>query len=162
MGPNNLDSSSRILSDLFLVDSVRFSYSVEFWVELRVMNTTGKSNSRAYLTEYTADMLIGCIPNLLLNRETSISEIYSCFFYRIGNNFSRLLKQVTIDSIDGSKEASGTCLPPSKFFHFHAAFCNKFAKYCNGLAHPLWELAFPSGKSWIHHWIHLVFRRSDG
>ena len=92
MGPNNLDSSSRILSDLFLVDSVRFSYSVEFWVELRVMNTTSKSNSRAYLTEYTADMLIGCIPNLLLNLETSISEIYSCFFLSHWKQFFQTFK----------------------------------------------------------------------
>ena len=40
--------------------------------------------------------------------------------------------------------------PPwgSKFFHFHAVFGRK-----NRLAHPLWELAPPWGKSWIRHWL---------
>ena len=39
--------------------------------------------------------------------------------------------------------------PGSKFFHFHAGKSNR-------LVHPLWELAAPSGKSWIRHWVLLM------
>ena len=44
--------------------------------------------------------------------------------------------------------------PRSKFFHFHAVYLQK-----NRLAHPLWELARPLGKSWIRHCLPQAFKR---
>ena len=39
----------------------------------------------------------------------------------------------------------------SKFFHFHAVFGKNWPN--NRLAHSLFRLVPPSGKSWIHHWL---------
>ena len=72
---------------------------------------------------------------------------------------SKCIKQqytdnVISDFIGGSKGVPGTRAPGSKFFRFHAVFCQKNRKN-NRLVHPLWELASPPlRKSWIlhYHW----------
>ena len=52
----------------------------------------------------------------------------------------------TIQGSCGSKRGARKATLGSKFFHFRAVFGKK-----KWFAHPLWELAPPSGKSWIRH-----------